>query len=252
MVDGILGECVRRILSQFHDKHQNFFTLSGMLSVGIIFLSIKIGMFFLLFLFLLFVWSIFNKRNKRKQLKLIAQNNSKNCKLNKWGLFFAVIHNLHYYCFAFLIPILAYIYKIPILAGAFVAINWVLFLMKDKINMLFLRKCCQDKIIVISYIILSVIYLLLYLFGRSLNVIEIGAVLLFQGGVSGLAEEFWKLEDMNNVVIQSGWKIAGIIGAVISVILGVNNTNWQIYFMLPAIFTGILSIIYIGDNLWKK
>lgn len=226
--------------------------LCGMLSVGMIFLNIKISMCFLLFVFLLFVWCIFSRRNERKQQNLILPNNSPNYKLNKWGLLFAVIHNLHYYCFAFLIPILAYIYKIPILAGAFVAINWVLFLIKDRINVFFLRKYSQDTIIVVSYIILSVIYLLLYLFGENLNVIEIGAVLLFQGGVSGLAEEFWKLEDMNNVTTQKGWKIAGIIGAVISVILGVNNTNWQMYFMLPAIFTGLLSIIYIGNNLWKK
>lgn len=250
--DGILGECVRRILFQFHDEYQNYFTLSGMLSVGIIFLNIKISVFFLLFVFLLFVWSIFNRRKEKEQRNFILSNNSSDYKLNKWGLLFAIIHNLHYYCFAFLIPVLAYIYKVPILAGTFVAINWALFLIKDRINLFFLRKYTQDKIIVSSYIILSAIYLLLYLFGENLNVIEIGAVLLFQGGVSGLAEEFWKLEDMNNIVIQSGWKIAGIIGAVISVILSVNNTNWHIYFMLPAIFTGFLSIVYIGDNLWKK
>lgn len=157
------------------------------------------------------------------------------------------IHNLHYYLFAFSIPLIAYRYSGNYyMTGIACGLSWVLFLPKDYLINHLMKFLNLRKILGVGFLLTA---MLLIIIGFSTHIFVVCICLLFQGASAGISEGFWGIEAIKNSPSQywSIWKLGGILGAVLGSLIAL-YMGIEILFILAAVlaFAGGIMNFYIS------
>lgn len=203
----ISNVCVNR-------KIERICIIMGMLSTGggfinLYFWGICCEIFFLLFLF----FSDFLKSQMERKKEL-------NRKVSNKLLVIAFLHNMHYYLYAVVLPLLINkISKNILLIGIPIAVSWLLFFENDKILCFARRILDLKKILCLSFFVLSILLAMLY---KTNNFVIFTFLFLLQGIFAGVSEEFFSMEEVKNNIffVKKIWKIGGCIGIIGGGIIG--------------------------------
>lgn len=225
-------------------KSMNFFLIiSGMVIAGLFITRVTfLNYYFITVTALLFFVGKSSSFNKNRLIFT---------KLYICDVFNVFVHNLHYYLFAFSIPLIAYRYSGNYyMSGITCALSWILFLPKDYFIDHLMKFLDLRKIIGIGFIITAA---LLIIIGFSTDIFVVCICLLFQGASAGISEGFWGTEAIKNSPLQywSIWKLGGILGALLGSLIAF-YAGIEILFILAAVLAFAGGIMNFCIRVFQK
>ena len=160
-------------------------------------------------------------------------------------------HNLHYYLFAFSIPLIAYRYSGNYyMSGITCSLSWVLFLPKDYFIDRLMKFLDLRKILGVGFLITAA---LLIIIGFSTDIFVVCICLLFQGASAGISEGFWGIETIKNSPSQYWgiWKLGGILGALLGSLIAF-YTGIEILFILASVLALAGGVMNFCISMFQK